>query len=205
MKLSTTSPPHTRKLIALADFRLSSRFTSQTLPERNVQRQYKKSPHPFRSIYTPGIPTTALKYSVSDKQQQLPEIFNFTLTYGHCSFLSQLACHFLVNTAHMAGSYTCCVIPRHISLFPKRHTANLTWCNSFTNAAVFTTLTIQLKIHATYAGLHSINYQATKSSSFSCVSDPLQSTLNLHSSMFMTGKFVFVQRIPRSKVWNQIR
>lgn len=97
MKLSTTSPPHTRKLITLADFRLSSRFTLQTLPESNVQRQYKKSHRPFRSIYVPGIPTTALKYSVSDKQQQLPEIFNFTVTYGQCSLLSQLASLLLVT------------------------------------------------------------------------------------------------------------
>jgi hypothetical protein len=99
VKLSTTSTPHTRKLITLADFRLSSRFGLQTLPENNVQQQYKKSHHPLRSIYEPGVPTTALKYSVSSKQQ-LPEIFNLMVTYGHCSFLSQLAGPLLV-TLHL--------------------------------------------------------------------------------------------------------
>jgi len=57
----------------------------------------KKSHHPFRSIYEPGVPTTAFIYSVSDKQQQLPEIFNLTVTYGHCSLLSQLASPLLVT------------------------------------------------------------------------------------------------------------
>jgi hypothetical protein len=100
VKLSTTSPPHTRKRITLADFRLSSRFTLQTLPENNVQRQYKKSHHPFHSIYEPGVPTTALKYSVTSKQQQLPEILNLMVTHGHCSFLSQLAGPLLI-TLHL--------------------------------------------------------------------------------------------------------
>ena len=122
MELSTTSPPHTRKLITLADFRLSSRFTLQTLPESNVQQRYKKSHHhPFRSIYEPGVPTTALKYSVSDKQQQFPEIFNFTVTYGHCSLPSPISESSPGNSAHMAGSNECCVIPRHISQLPPTH------------------------------------------------------------------------------------
>jgi len=90
-------------------------------------------------------PTATLKYSVSDKQQQLPEILNFTVTYGHCSLLSQLASPFLVNTAHMTRSYECCVIPRHISPFHKRHTANSTWCNHSPLLLYLSRLVIQLK------------------------------------------------------------
>jgi hypothetical protein len=57
----------------------------------------KKSHHHSRSIYEPGVPTTALKYWVSDKQKQFPEIFNSAVTYGHCSLLSQLASTLLVT------------------------------------------------------------------------------------------------------------
>jgi hypothetical protein len=89
VELSSTSPLHTRKLITLADFRLSSCFRLPNSPENNVQRQYKKPHHAFRSIYEPRVPITALKDS--DKQEKRSEIFNLVVTYGHCSFLSLIS------------------------------------------------------------------------------------------------------------------